>query len=91
MVVVRMIVMGMMIVMSVYFVGLFATGTLAEVLSYVPIASSVVMPVRLLEGDATWIHALGALAAAEVIQHLGARPEASLKALAQENGLIGGD
>jgi sugar/nucleoside kinase (ribokinase family) len=30
---------------------------------------------------------LGAIAAAEVIQHLGARPEASLKALAQENGL----
>jgi adenosine kinase len=31
---------------------------------------------------------LGALAAAEVIQHLGARPETSLKALAQENGLL---
>ena len=31
---------------------------------------------------------LGALAAGEVIQHLGARPEASLKALAQENGLL---
>jgi sugar/nucleoside kinase (ribokinase family) len=31
---------------------------------------------------------LGALAAAEVISHLGARPEASLKALAQEHGLI---
>ena len=30
---------------------------------------------------------LGALAAAEVIQHLGARPETSLKALARENGL----
>ncbi len=30
---------------------------------------------------------LGALAAAEVIQHLGARPENSLKALAAENGL----
>jgi sugar/nucleoside kinase (ribokinase family) len=30
---------------------------------------------------------LGALAAAEVIQHLGARPEVSLKALAQDNGL----
>lgn len=30
---------------------------------------------------------LGALAAAEVIQHLGARPERSLKALAEENGL----
>jgi adenosine kinase len=31
---------------------------------------------------------LGALAAAEVIQHLGARPERSLKDLAQENGLL---
>jgi len=30
---------------------------------------------------------LGALAAAEIIQHLGARPEASLKQLARENGL----
>jgi adenosine kinase len=30
---------------------------------------------------------LGALAAAEVIQHLGARPETSLKALASDNGL----
>ena len=30
---------------------------------------------------------LGALAAAEVIQHLGARPETSLKNLARENGL----
>jgi sugar/nucleoside kinase (ribokinase family) len=31
---------------------------------------------------------LGALAAAEVIQHLGARPQTSLKDLARENGLI---
>jgi sugar/nucleoside kinase (ribokinase family) len=31
---------------------------------------------------------LGALAAAEVIQHLGARPEAPLKDLARENGLL---
>jgi adenosine kinase len=30
---------------------------------------------------------LGALAAAEVIQHIGARPEVSLKTLAQQNGL----
>ncbi|WP_213735702.1 adenosine kinase [Bradyrhizobium sp. dw_411] len=30
---------------------------------------------------------LGALAAAEVIQHIGARPQTSLKELAQENGL----
>jgi sugar/nucleoside kinase (ribokinase family) len=31
---------------------------------------------------------LGALAAAEVIQHLGARPQTSLKALAQQRGII---
>ena len=31
---------------------------------------------------------LGALAAGEVIQHIGARPEASLKDLARENGLL---
>jgi sugar/nucleoside kinase (ribokinase family) len=31
---------------------------------------------------------LGALAAAEVISHLGARPETSLFALAQGNGLL---
>jgi len=31
---------------------------------------------------------LGALAAAEVIQHLGARPETSLRGLAQESGLL---
>ncbi len=32
---------------------------------------------------------LGALAAAEIIQHIGARPQASLKELAQQNGLPG--
>jgi len=32
---------------------------------------------------------LGALAAAEVIQHLGARPESSLKSLAEQSGLSG--
>ncbi len=31
---------------------------------------------------------LGALAAGEIIQHIGARPEASLKNLARENGLL---
>jgi adenosine kinase len=38
---------------------------------------------------ASYEHAgkLGALAAAEVIQHIGARPQASLKQLAQQNGL----
>ena len=33
---------------------------------------------------------LGALAAAEVIQHIGARPEVSLKELAEENGFCAG-
>ena len=32
---------------------------------------------------------LGALAAAEVIQHIGARPQVSLKELAQQNGPAG--
>ncbi|MGB8708491.1 MAG: PfkB family carbohydrate kinase, partial [Methyloceanibacter sp.] len=32
---------------------------------------------------------LGSLAAAEVIGHIGARPEASLRKLAQERGLLG--
>jgi sugar/nucleoside kinase (ribokinase family) len=32
---------------------------------------------------------LGSLAAAEVIGHIGARPEVSLRALAQERGLLG--
>ena len=80
----------MMIVMSVYFVGLFATGTLAEVLSYVPIASSVVMPVRLLEGDATWIHALGALAAAVLFMALAIRLGERIyrRGLLQTNGVM---
>ena len=33
---------------------------------------------------------LGAMAAAEIIQHLGARPQTSLKDLARENGLVAG-
>jgi sugar/nucleoside kinase (ribokinase family) len=39
------------------------------------------------ESDYRTAARLGALAAAEVIGHLGARPETSLKALAEENGL----
>ena len=31
---------------------------------------------------------LGAMAASEVIQHVGARPEANLRVMAQENGLL---
>ena len=50
-----------MIVMVVYMLGLFAGGTMAQVLSYVPVASSVVMPGRLLQGEASWVHAVAAL------------------------------
>ena len=54
----------MMIVMLVYMAGFFASGTLAKVLSYVPIASTVQMPGRLLSGDSSWVDALIALAVA---------------------------
>ena len=37
--------------------------------------------------DMTTCGRLGALAAAEIIQHLGARPNVSLKALAKEKGI----
>ncbi|MFT3875355.1 MAG: ABC transporter permease [Propioniciclava sp.] len=53
----------MMVVMLVYMLGMFASGTMAQVLSYVPVASVVVMPGRLLNGDASWIDALLSLAA----------------------------
>ncbi len=46
---------------SVYVAGFVASGTAAQVLSYVPIASSVIMPQRLLSGDSTWVDALIAL------------------------------
>lgn len=52
-----------MIIMAVYMVGIFASGTLAAVLSFVPIASSVVMPGRLLSGEASWVEALLSLLA----------------------------
>lgn len=51
----------MMILMVVYLAGFFARGTLATVLSYVPVVSSVVMPQRLLNGSASWLDAVIAL------------------------------
>lgn len=52
----------MFILMAVYFAGFLARGTTAQILSYVPIASSVIMPQRLLAGQSTWIDAVIALA-----------------------------
>lgn len=51
----------MMIVMFAYFGGMLATGTAAQVLSYVPIVSSILMPQQLLNGDAGWVDAIIAL------------------------------
>ena len=51
----------MMIIMLVYMSGFFAQGKAAEILSYVPIASTVSMPGRLLSGESTWVDALIAL------------------------------
>ncbi|MGD8214199.1 ABC transporter permease [Aestuariimicrobium sp. Y1814] len=43
-----------MVLMVVYMAGLFATGTLQTILSYVPVISSVLMPQRLMAGTAEW-------------------------------------
>ncbi|UFU08217.1 ABC transporter permease [Ruania halotolerans] len=44
-----------MVIMAVLFVGLFATGTALQVASFVPVMSSVAMPVRMLSEDvALW-------------------------------------
>lgn len=42
------------ILMAVYIAGLMASGTLRTALSYVPIVSSVLMPVRVIAGTAQW-------------------------------------
>ncbi|MDO5735197.1 MAG: ABC transporter permease [Propionibacteriaceae bacterium] len=49
------------ILIGVYMAGFLARGTAAKILSYVPIASSVIMPQRLLAGESTWIDAIIAL------------------------------
>lgn len=55
-----------MIVMLVYMAGFFAKGTVAAVLSYIPVASTVLMPGRLLSGEAGWVDALLSLLVAVV-------------------------
>lgn len=51
----------MMIVMIAFFGSIFATGTFQTVLSYVPVASSILMPVRIASGTAEWWEAAIAL------------------------------
>lgn len=50
-----------MLVMGIFFSGLFLEGTWQTVGSFVPPLSAILMPVRLLEGDAAWWEALVAL------------------------------
>lgn len=42
------------LLMIAYFAGFMATGQLRVILSYVPIVSSILMPVRLVDGTAAW-------------------------------------
>lgn len=65
----------MMVIFAALFAGMFAEGTLLTIASYVPVVSSVAMPVRLLAGDvALWEPLLSiiiALLAAVVLVRLG--------------------
>lgn len=51
-----------MLILIAYVVGFSASGTAAKFLAYVPILSSIMMPRQILEGQATWVDALIALA-----------------------------
>lgn len=79
-----------MILMVAYFAAFMAEGGLRTVLSYVPVVSSIIMPVRLFEGDAQWWDAAlalgGNLAFAAFTIWLGARLYRS--SLLQVNGMV---
>lgn len=66
-----------MAVMVALFAGLFATGQALVVASFVPLVSSVAMPIRMLEGDVPWwqpvLAGLLVVATAVVLVRLGAR------------------
>ncbi|WP_372430561.1 ABC transporter permease [Janibacter melonis] len=50
-----------LLIMAVFFSGIFASGTIASVLSWLPPFSAVLMPMRLVTGQAQWWQALVAL------------------------------
>ena len=50
-----------MTLMLVYFAGIFASGTIKTVLSFVPVVSSVLMPSRMISGEASLWELLVAL------------------------------
>ncbi len=65
------------VVMGALFAGIFATGKWLVIASFVPLVSSVAMPVRMLEGGVPWwqpvVAGLIVLAAAALLVRLGAR------------------
>jgi len=80
-----------MAIMGVYFLTFSASGTFETVLSYVPVANVVSMPVRVLSGDAAWwepIVSLLILAAFAVVALL-VSERAYRGALLQTGGRIG--
>lgn len=58
------------LVIAVFFVGAFASGTIAQVAAYVPLLSTVAMPARVVAGDATWWQALLSLAVAALAAYV---------------------
>lgn len=80
-----------MAIMGVYFLTFSASGTFETVLSYVPVANVVSMPVRVLSGDAAWwepIVSLLILAAFAVVAML-VSERAYRGALLQTGGRVG--
>lgn len=80
-----------MAVMGVYFLTFSASGTFETVLSYVPVASVVSMPVRVLSGDAAWWEPILSLLvlAAFAVAALLVSERAYRGALLQTGGRIG--
>ncbi|HEX2902804.1 MAG TPA: ABC transporter permease [Jatrophihabitans sp.] len=61
------------LVLSVFLIGILATGTTLKVASYIPLLSTIAMPTRLVSGDASWPQALisaliAVLAAAGIVR-----------------------
>lgn len=50
------------LVLGVFFAGILASGTLAHVLAYVPLFSTIAMPTLVITGDASWVEAVAGLA-----------------------------
>lgn len=80
-----------MLIMAVFFSGMLATGTVASVLSWVPPFSAVLMPMRLVTGQAQWWQALVALVLllALTIVVLVAATRIYRRALLQTSGRLG--